>query len=353
MSKNKIIVTEQVSKYHPDKYADQISDYIVEKARIINPNAKCAIEVLVKDDTVVLAGELSGVDFSIPHYEKMVLDVADDLNYTVDKVINLISEQSIEINQAVIQEKDEGFIGAGDQGIMYGYATRESPDFIPFGHFIANKIIEALEKIAKLNKIIKGDAKVQVETEYISDLDIRINTIVCSAAHFPEFSLKEVKLFLERVIKSVVEKYYSHPLDEINYIINPSGTWTIAGPYADAGVTGRKIVADAYGGGFLVGGGAFSGKDFTKVDRSGAYIARVVALKLLQDNPDVNWVKVELSYSIALPTPLSIVIDSNIGDLSDRIDHKSFIVKNMVEYLTPLSAYKLSQGCHFRNLIIK
>lgn len=328
-----IVTTEQVSKYHPDKYADQISDNIVTYVLSKNGKAKCAIETLVKDGYVIIAGEISGYELNSDEITTLVKEVASDLNYRVTSITNLIGQQSVEIKNAVEQD----LIGAGDQGIMYGFATKESESYLPYGHHIANKIIEAIENDVNFNKILKGDAKTQVT------VDVRTNkilTVVISACHYPNITLDELKKHIKKIVSHI-------NLGSAQIIINPAGPWTIGGPTADTGLTGRKIVCDQYGGYMAVGGGAFSGKDLTKVDRSAAYIANKVAKEVLYKHR-LEWVKIQVGYAIGLSEPVSVNAVSNIGDVTHLLDPKRFIVSNMISELKGIDLYNLSKGCHFR-----
>jgi S-adenosylmethionine synthetase len=266
----RLFSTEQISKYHPDKYADQISDAILTECLSQDRNSHCGIETMVKDNTVVLGGEITTnakVD-----YIDIVRRVADKLGYTVDAVINLIGKQSHEINEAVTSEKK---IGAGDQGIMFGYATAETESRLPFGFDLANKIIAAIEHDIETNPNcpFKGDAKTQVTVDLDAEPTLAsVQTILVSVCHKEMVTLDDVKAEVTKLIQSI---FGENSLPEL--IINPSGTWTLGGPTADCGLTGRKIVCDQYGGYCAVGGGAFSGKDPTKVDRSASYMARHLA----------------------------------------------------------------------------
>ena len=327
-----LITTEQVSKYHPDKYADQISDSIVALALTKNKNARCAVETLVKNDTVVVAGEIGNVELNNDEIEYAVKMVARELNYHVSRVINLLDVQSTEISQAV--ENENGEIGAGDQGFMVGFATRETPSYMPYGHDLANKIIKLIEKDVKNNKVLKGDAKTQItmEGDYLK-------TVLISACHYAEYDLDFIKNYITNLVKDLI--------GDADLIINPAGAWTVGGAVADSGLTGRKIVADQYGGYMAVGGGAFSGKDLTKVDRSASYTARNVAVGLLEKHKELEWVKIQVGYAIGLPYPVSLTAISNLGDISYMLNRETFRVKNMIKALKNINLYELSKGCHF------
>lgn len=338
------INTEQVSKYHPDKYADQISDFIVDFVLSQNPNAHCAIEAMVKDSTVVVAGEVSGYDLSYLEIVDSVNQVSKDLNYPVTNILNLIGIQSVEINSAVRNDD----IAAGDQGFVYGFATRETPEFLPLGLYIANQIIYNIERYAyEYNyTILKGDAKTQVVTT-----NNIVEKIVVSVCFNNDYPLDHIKSIIKTMVIKVLNKnniYYN-----VELIINPSGVWTIGGPVADSGLTGRKIVADQYGGYMPVGGGAFSGKDLTKVDRSAAYMARKIAVEILKENPTIDWVKIQVGYAIGITKPISLDIITNLGSYEFIENYRErFKVSNMLSELKHLNLYELSQGNHFRGNII-
>ena len=247
-------------------------------------------------NTVVLGGEIT-TDADIDYIE-IVRRVAAKLGYTVDSVINLIGRQSREINNAVISDED---IGAGDQGMMFGYATAETDSKLPFAFDLANKIIAALENDVTTNPftVLKGDAKTQVTVDLDAEQNFdAVHSILISVCHKENVQMDTVANEVRRIITPL---FGSHPLPEL--LINPSGVWTIGGPTADCGLTGRKIVCDQYGGFCAVGGGAFSGKDPTKVDRSASYMARYIACKLL-DIHNLSWCKVQLAYAIGVAEPV-------------------------------------------------
>ena len=336
-----LVSVEQISKYHPDKYADQISDAILGAAYAINPNAKVAVETMVKDRTVILAGEISGVVLPELRLRKIVVAVADSLNYRVSQVINLIGVQSVEIKNAV---EAYGEVNAGDQGIMVGYATRKTPSGLPFGMDLANKIIATIEDLVP-EGIIKGDAKTQVTYD---DVTLEVHKVVVSACHHTNTSLESLKDYLNQKLW--------HLVDIKKLIINPAGAWHIGGPEADAGLTGRKIVADQYGPTVPVGGGAFSGKDLTKVDRSGAYVARNMALDVLKGF-DVEEVTIQLAYIIGKTHPISMAVKCDKGDEWNQIIRRwlskyyDLSVEGLIKSLNiqPQDYVKIAAGCHYRN----
>lgn len=321
--------TEQISKYHPDKYADQISDALLTEILKQDKNGRVGIETMVKGNTVILGGEVK-TTATIP-YRETVLMVARDLNYEVDSIINLVGQQSPEINKAV----DTTELGAGDQGLMFGYATAETESYLPFAFHTANQIIKTIEKDVKRNRIMKGDAKTQVSTNQ----DGTISSILISACHFDNVSLKN----LTEHILDLFPRY----ADKI--IVNPAGVWTIGGATADCGLTGRKIVCDQYGGFAPVGGGAFSGKDPSKVDRSGSYMARYIAVDLLKRYSLKN-ATVQLGYGIGIAEPLFVSAEADGRDFTKYVrDNYPLKPQGMIDYLklTAVDYYKLAGGCHY------
>ena len=344
----RLFSTEQISKYHPDKFADQISDAILTECLSQDRDSHCGIETMVKDNTVVLGGEITTnakVD-----YIDIVRRVADKLGYTVDAVINLVGKQSNEINEAVTSEKK---IGAGDQGIMFGYATAETESRLPFGFDLANKIISAIETDIETNPNcpFKGDAKTQVTVDLDAEPTLdSVKTVLVSVCHKHMVTLDDVKAAVTKLIADI---FGEHELPEL--IINPSGTWTLGGPTADCGLTGRKIVCDQYGGYCAVGGGAFSGKDPTKVDRSATYMARHLACKLI-DIYQLKWCEVQLGYAIGIAEPVSVVVknDKNLP-LEDYVrENYDLTPLGIIEKMNLLDRdyERLAEGCHFREALI-
>ena len=293
--------TEMVSKYHPDKFADQISDAILTHYLSLDPYAHVACECLVKDRTVVLGGEItSRGKCSKEDHAKVVQHVAASLGYKVDKVIDLISAQSVQIEAAV---NSCATLGAGDQGMMFGYACRGGRFHLPYGQELAIRIIKAIETDISNNpsSIFKGDAKTQVTTELSAKGYVKpIDTVLISVCHKEGYTLEEVQAYLKNLLKTMVPEALEGKL-----LLNPAGIWTIGGPEADCGLTGRKIVCDQYGGYAPVGGGAFSGKDPTKVDRSACYMARRIAVDLV-DKYGLDSCTVQLAYAIGESQPVSV-----------------------------------------------
>jgi S-adenosylmethionine synthetase len=279
---------------------------------------------MVKDNIVIVAGELGGVSISKYKIKEAAMKIADELNYKIEHFYNFIGQQSLEIHNAV----DAQELGAGDQGMVYGYATKETDTYLPLGFDLANKIIKILEDDVP-NGILKGDAKCQVTV----DLDTKeIHTILISACH--NGSLDDLKIHIKNLIKELPQPKH--------LIINPAGEWHIGGPTADSGLTGRKIVADQYGGYCAVGGGAFSGKDLSKVDRSGAYFARNMAIKLLNQY-DLDEIEIQVAYAIGQAEPISIYTNPQID-----IAYNLFKPANMIKSLGNLDYKELAKGCHYR-----
>ena len=341
--------TEMVSKYHPDKFADQISDAILTHYLSLDPYAHVACECLVKDRTVVLGGEItSRGKCSKEDHAKVVQHVAASLGYKVDKVIDLISAQSVQIEAAV---NSCATLGAGDQGMMFGYACRGGRFHLPYGQELAIRIIKAIEADVSDNpsSILKGDAKTQVTTDlsfkgYVKPID----TVLISVCHKEGYSLEEVQSYLKNLLKTMVPEALEGQL-----LLNPAGIWTIGGPEADCGLTGRKIVCDQYGGYAPVGGGAFSGKDPTKVDRSASYMARRIAVDLV-DRYGLDTCTVQLAYAIGKSLPVSA---SAVGvDMEGkRFEESQALYKNydltpqgMIEFLNlrKLDYEKIAGGNH-------
>ena len=324
--------SESVNEGHPDKLCDQVSDAILDACLREDPESKVACETATGTDFVMVFGEIttkSEVD-----YEKVVRDTIKEigfdhkdkgLDYKSCEVIVKIHRQSPDIAQGVHINKKEEDIGAGDQGIMFGYATNETPELMPLSHSIATKLGKKLTEVRKsgLCPWVRPDGKTQVTIEYDND-DFsgkmnpkRVHTILISTQHDPDISNEEIeKQLIEHVIKPVIDPKY---LDEnVIYHINPSGRFVIGGPEGDGGLTGRKIIIDTYGGWGAHGGGAFSGKDPTKVDRSAAYMTRWIA-KSLVDAGFADRILVQVGYAIGVAEPLSVNVNSyNTGKVSDQ-----------------------------------
>jgi S-adenosylmethionine synthetase len=313
--------SESVTEGHPDKLCDSLSDSILDACLTQDPNSKVACESVAKSNTILIAGEITSLaKIDIDQIVRnRIKDVGYDdekkgLNYATCEIIIKVTKQSPDISQAVHENKKDEDIGAGDQGHMFGYATDETPELFPYSHLLALRLSEKLTEVRKNKTLpwLRPDGKTQVTVEYVKEKNeikpVRIQNILISTQHDPDIKLDEIKrLVQEHVIDPIVNK----DLIDTNtqFFINPSGIFIIGGPEADAGLTGRKIIVDTYGGWGAHGGGAFSGKDSSKVDRSAAYAARWVA-KSLVANGLCKRVLVQISYSIGIADPLSVHIDS-------------------------------------------
>ncbi len=278
--KKYLFTSESVTEGHPDKICDKISDYILDEALRQDKTSKMAVEATIKDDLILIYGEASTK--AKLDYEKLAKEVLKDIGYNEEyHVIVKVGMQSKEINKAV--EKDT--IMAGDQGIMFGYATNETKELMPMPIMLANKLAYNLTKVRKEDKDspLLPDGKTEVTVEYQDDIPKRIDTIIIASQHKKEVSSKELrKYIIEKVINKVVPSNLID--DKTNILINTSGSFTVGGSFGDSGTTGRKIVCDTYGGMGKVGGGCFSSKDPSKVDRSAAYYARYVAKNIVAHN---------------------------------------------------------------------
>ena len=313
--------SESVTEGHPDKLCDLISDSILDACLEQDPHSKVAMETVAKSNMILLAGELTtnakiNVEEIVRNRIKEIGydDEKKGLNYKTCEIIQKITLQSKDISQAVHENKKDEDIGAGDQGQMFGYATNETKELFPFSHLMALKLSLKLTEVRKKGEIkyLRPDGKTQVTVEYKEEngkiTPLRIETILISAQHDPDVSNDDIKKDIKKyVIEPVIPK---EMLDEnTKYYINPSGKFIIGGPEADAGLTGRKIIVDTYGGWGAHGGGAFSGKDCSKVDRSGAYMARWIAKSLVAAGL-CERVLVQIAYSIGIADPLSVLVNS-------------------------------------------
>ena len=316
MANEYIFTSESVTEGHPDKMADQISDaildYIIEK----DPQARVACETLLSNGFCVIAGELKTTAYA--PMQEIAREVVREIGYTDASygfdyrsagVLNGVGEQSPDINQGV--DKSCGEIGAGDQGLMFGYACNETKELMPLPISLAHKITAKLAEVRKNGTVpfLRPDGKAQVSVKYVDGKPVAIDTIVVSTQHHPEVTLEQVqKAVLEEVIKAVIPSELMS--DDITYHINPTGRFVIGGPQGDAGLTGRKIIVDTYGGSCPHGGGAFSGKDPTKVDRSAAYAARHVAKNLVASGV-CDKATLQIAYAIGVAKPVSIYVDTH------------------------------------------
>jgi len=369
--------SESVTEGHPDKLCDLLSDSILDACLKQDPNSKVAIESVAKSNMILIAGELSttakiDIDQIVRDRIKEIGydDEAKGLNYKTCDILQKITIQSPDISQAVHEGKKEEDFGAGDQGHMFGYATDETEELFPFSHLMAIKLSLKLTEVRKKGILpwLRPDGKTQVTVEYKKEnghvIPLRIQNILISAQHDPNISNEQIKENIKtHVIQEVIPQ---NMIDEnTNFYINPSGIFIIGGPEADTGLTGRKIIVDTYGGWGAHGGGAFSGKDCSKVDRSAAYAARWIA-KSLVSMKLCKRALVQIAYSIGISEPLSVFVDS-YGTVKEGFTDRilsEIIVKNFdlrpgviikeLELKKPIFA-KTACGGHFlkKDLLIE
>ncbi len=316
MSRTYLFTSESVTEGHPDKMADQISDAILDDLISKDKKARVACETLLSNGFCVVAGELKTHAYA--PMQDIVRNVVKEIGYTDSEygfdyrsaaVLNGIGEQSPDINMGV--DRADGEIGAGDQGLMFGYACKETPTLMPLPIYLCHRITEKLAEVRKNGTIpyLRPDGKSQITIKYIDDKPVSIETVVVSTQHDPDVSQAQIR---EDVIREVILKVL--PLDMISpniiYHINPTGKFVIGGPQGDAGLTGRKIIVDTYGGSCPHGGGAFSGKDPTKVDRSAAYMARYVAKNIVASGI-AERTTVQLAYAIGVVEPVSVSVNTH------------------------------------------
>ena len=309
--------SESVSEGHPDKVCDYIADSILDACLEQDPNSHVACEVLCKDNLVVLAGEIT-TRGTIDH-EAVARRAIREIGYTSPsepfnadgvRVKVHISQQSGEINAGVEKATDEGREqGAGDQGIMFGYATDESPELMPLPILLAHRLTQGLAEDRRSGRVdwLRPDSKSQVSVVYRDNTPVRVATVLISTQHTAAVSQAEIAEYVSRVLAPRVLGPWHDP--DAEFIVNPSGSFVLGGPSADCGVTGRKIIVDSYGGAGRHGGGAFSGKDPSKVDRSGAYYCRYVARRLVKAGL-ARKAELQVSYAIGRAKPLSIKVDT-------------------------------------------
>lgn len=322
-----IFTSESVSEGHPDKVADQISDTVLDECLRQDQFSRVACETLVKNDTVVLAGEVTTraqVDF-----ERMVRRAVKEIGYTDPalgfdcdscKIISLMSEQSADISMGV--NEGEGKYkeqGAGDQGLMFGFACNETPELMPLPITLSHQLLRELSRVRRAKEVtfLRPDAKSQVSVQYEAGRPTRVDTVVLSTQHSADIELKQLEEFvLDKVIKKIIPQELLTA--ETKYYINPTGRFVIGGPVGDCGLTGRKIIVDTYGGYSRHGGGAFSGKDPSKVDRSAAYAARHIAKNVVASGV-AERCEVQVAYAIGVARPVAVYVDTfGTGKVADE-----------------------------------
>ncbi len=322
---NRSFTSESVTEGHPDKIADQVSDAVLDSILRLDPRARVACESLVTTGLVLVSGEISTDCYvDIPG---VVRTTVKNIGYTRAKygfdgetcaVLSAIDEQSPDIAQGVacaeVQEGDDDYldsIGAGDQGIVFGYAVRETPELMPFSTSLAHRLARRLAYCRRNGVIsyLRPDGKTQCTVEHDENsLPVRVSKVVVSAQHRPDVVLESIREdILERVVRPVIPEGFTD--DDTEYFVNPTGRFAMGGPQADTGLTGRKIIVDAYGGRSHHGGGCFSGKDPTKVDRSGSYMARYAAKNVVAAGL-ADECELEVAYAIGVPSPLSLQVQT-------------------------------------------
>ena len=360
-----LFTSESVSEGHPDKVADQISDAIIDNFLAFDKSSKVACETLVTTGQVILAGEVkSNVYLNI---QSIAREVIKEIGYNKSEylfdgnscgILSYIHEQSPDINQGIDKDNPEDQ-GAGDQGIMFGYACNETEDYMPLTLDLSHKLLIELAELRKENKDIKylrPDSKSQVTIEYSDDnIPIKIKTIVLSTQH-DDFDKEEIMLskiksdITSILIPRLINKYPDYRKyfnDEIEYHINPTGKFVIGGPHGDTGLTGRKIIVDTYGGKGAHGGGAFSGKDPSKVDRSAAYAARHIAKNLVAAGVSDECL-VQLSYAIGVSKPMAVYVNTN-G--TSKVKFSDSEISKIVSNLFDLRPYFIEQRLKLRSPI--
>lgn len=365
MEKQKILFTsESVSEGHPDKVCDQISDAILDECLAVDEKSHVACECFATNNIIIVGGEITckkpiDVQKTVKNVLKRVGYDNDELgtNYHSVQIIDMIKQQSPDINLGVSQQEPEK-LGAGDQGIMFGYATNETEGYMPLAISITHKLVREASKQRHNGKFLgaRPDMKSQVTIDYTDSRNIRIDTILMSVQHDPNVDLDEFRKYIHDFIMVPVSESF-HLNTDFKYYINPTGRFVIGGPAGDTGVTGRKIIVDTYGGTAEHGGGAFSGKDPTKVDRTATYYARYIAKNLVAAGV-ADRLQVQLSYGIGLPDPLSIGIktyhtahysDEKILEIINKVfDCRPGMIINQFSLRSPSFKYQdLTNYGHF------
>ena len=344
MSKKRMLFTsESVTEGHPDKMADQISDSILDAILAKDPLGRVACETLVTTGQVHVVGEISTTCYvDIPNIIRNTVEKIgyNDASYGFDSktcaVLLSLDEQSADIalgvNQSIEAKQGEmersEAIGAGDQGMMFGYATNETPEFMPLPIALAHKLALRLTEVRKSGelKYLRPDGKTQVTVAYEDGKPVCVDTVVVSTQHNPDVTLEQIKKdIIEKVIKPIIPAELL--TDATKYFINPTGNFVIGGPQGDSGLTGRKIIVDTYGGWARHGGGAFSGKDPTKVDRSAAYAARYVAKNIVAAGL-ADKCEIQLAYAIGVAKPVSVMVDTFGTNKIDEEKIEELVAKN-------------------------
>ena len=359
-----LFTSESVSEGHPDKLADQIADAVLEEALEKDPNSRVACEVFCSGNTITIGGEITSK--TKINYAEVAKNVLKNVGYDKEElgtdyhtveVRSIVQHQSPDISMGVDQKKPED-VGAGDQGMMFGYATNETEGYMPLPISIAHKLVREATKLRKNGsfKHARPDMKSQVTIDYSDPKNIRVDTVLMSIQHDDDINLDEFKEYVHKNIMQRVVKSFGLNTD-FKYLINPTGRFVIGGPMGDTGLTGRKIIVDTYGGAAPHGGGAFSGKDPTKVDRSGAYMARYIAKNLVAAGV-ADRLEVQLAYAIGVSDPISIGIktygtakynDEVILEIIDKVfdARPGMIIKNFSLTKPTFKYHELTNYGHF------
>src|SRR6202521_3845638 len=339
--KDFLFTSESVSEGHPDKMCDQISDAVLDALLTEDPNSRVALETLAKTGLIVLAGEITSR--AKPDYVKIARQTAIDIGYNSTEVgfdgnmcavLTAIEPQSADISQGVTEgeglNKEQG---AGDQGLLFGFACDETPEIMPLPIAMAHRLMENLTKLRKSKQLdfLRPDAKSQVTVRYVDGRPVEVTAVVVSTQHSPEVKYEKIReSVIEELIKKTIPAQYL--TRSTIYHVNPTGSFIIGGPHGDCGLTGRKIIVDTYGGYGRHGGGAFSGKDPSKVDRSACYMARYVAKNVVAAGLATRC-EIQVAYAIGVAEPVSVLIDTfDTGEVSDELIGK--LVREHFE-LTP------------------
>ena len=348
-----VFTSESVSEGHPDKVCDYIADSVLDAHLAVDPRSRVACEVLVKSGEVVLAGEITSS--ATPDFESIARKAIREIGYTdasesfnADgvRITQFLTRQAGEIGQGV----DVG--GAGDQGIMFGYASNETPELMPLPILLSHKLAKQLADIRKANQVgwLRPDSKTQVSVEYQDNAPVAVRTVLVSTCHAPTVSQSEIKSFVaDTLCPAVLGAWYNK---DIEVLVNPTGSFVEGGPSADCGVTGRKIIVDSYGGMGRHGGGAFSGKDPSKVDRSGAYFCRYVARQVVKQGI-AQRAEVQVGYAIGRAEPVSVRVDTfGTGDAREAealvrtFDFRPRAIIERLDLLRPIYRQSTNYG-HF------
>ena len=318
MKNQRVFTSESVSEGHPDKICDQVADAIVTDCLEHDKDSRVAIECLIKDNQLIIAGELTSKHE--PNYQKLAMGIMEKI-YGEDlpqqlllQIGLLVKRQSPDIALGV----DKG--GAGDQGMMYGYATNETPELLPIPFAVATKFLQLLKNYP--SRMFRPDAKAQVSYDYDSG---RITTVLCSVQHSPDVEPEEFRHIIEVLMITAASQYGLNR--DFEKLVNPTGRFVIGGPWADCGVTGRKLACDTYGGVGHIGGGAMSGKDPSKVDRSGAYMARKIAVDIVRAGY-ADKCEVQIAYAIGVAEPVSVYIETFGTEHQDKAFLEAFVREN-------------------------